>query len=196
MKLKIEAARRQLGTALSLYIADEDPVSVHTLAGGACEVLDHFASKASGGFAFKSRFLEARPDLTVVKFRQMQKAYWNAFKHARDRNERDDEELLTSFTDTENAVHLWIGWADFGVVTGRLPIEAQLFQAWFAASLSEYEWSDPYLDQSFALFPKLKGATLAKQKAALRRRISWARGVREVREHPQTEQRPLKLLWP
>jgi hypothetical protein len=45
-QLKIESARRQLGTALALYLSDHDPVSVHCLAGGGCEVIEFYAKKA------------------------------------------------------------------------------------------------------------------------------------------------------
>jgi hypothetical protein len=41
-KLKIASARRQLGTALALYLQDADPVSVHCLAGGGCELIDYY----------------------------------------------------------------------------------------------------------------------------------------------------------
>jgi hypothetical protein len=33
---KLEVVRRQLGTALALFLNDHDPVSVHVLASGAC----------------------------------------------------------------------------------------------------------------------------------------------------------------
>jgi hypothetical protein len=47
-KNKIEAARRQLGTALALYLKDQGPVSVHCLAGGGCELIEYYAQKGSG----------------------------------------------------------------------------------------------------------------------------------------------------
>jgi len=47
-KLKVESARRQLGTALHLYLRNLDPVSVHCLANGGCEVIEFYAEKAGG----------------------------------------------------------------------------------------------------------------------------------------------------
>ena len=47
-KNKIEAARRQLGTALALYLKDQDPVSVHCLAGAGCELIEYYAQKSGG----------------------------------------------------------------------------------------------------------------------------------------------------
>jgi len=45
MRVKVESARRQLGTALALYLDYHDPASVHCLAGRACEVLDFYVKK-------------------------------------------------------------------------------------------------------------------------------------------------------
>jgi hypothetical protein len=66
MNSKIEAARRQLGTALHLYLNDFDPVSVLLPRRGGCEVIEHFVSKA-GGKPFISLMLETHPDLNAAK---------------------------------------------------------------------------------------------------------------------------------
>jgi hypothetical protein len=78
--LKIESARRQLGTALALYLQDEDPVSVHCLAGGGCELIECFAKKA-GGEPFTSHVLQTLPDLKIKEVRRLQRQFWTAFKH-------------------------------------------------------------------------------------------------------------------
>jgi len=99
--LKIECARRQLGTALDLYLRDRDPVSVHCLANGGCELIEVYAKKA-GAKPFVSHILETQPDLDIKALKTVQRKYWNAFKHALERHggdERDDDELLSSFTD-------------------------------------------------------------------------------------------------
>ena len=56
-KLKIEAARRQLGQALAFFLQDRDPVAVHCLAGGGCELIEYYATKA-GGQPFTSFMLK------------------------------------------------------------------------------------------------------------------------------------------
>jgi hypothetical protein len=43
---KTEIARRQLGTALALFIEDRDPVSVHTLACAGCEIAEYLTPKS------------------------------------------------------------------------------------------------------------------------------------------------------
>src|SRR5215472_12928401 len=107
MKLdKIEIARRQLGTALALFLQDSDPVSVHTLACAGCEIAEHLTRKA-GEKPFSAHALLTFPDLDIGKIRQLQNQYWNAFKHARthDGIEREDSELLERFGDEVKRSH-------------------------------------------------------------------------------------------
>jgi hypothetical protein len=87
MRLKIESARRQLGTALALYLDDRDPVSVHCLAGGGCEVIDFWARKADGE-PFVTHILDEHPHLNIASVRTLQRQFWNAFKHATNKEDR------------------------------------------------------------------------------------------------------------
>src|SRR5450759_2779662 len=102
--LKTESARRQLGTALALYLQDQDPVSVHCLAGGGCELIEYYAKKA-GAKPFTFHMLQSHPDLDIAKLRKLQRQYWTAFKHATHLGtgkERQDDNLLLRFTDVQN----------------------------------------------------------------------------------------------
>jgi len=56
---------------------------------------------------------------------------------------REDSELLERFEDTVNDHTLFIGWYDYALAVGALPIEAQIFQAWY-----------------FALYPEKRGRSL------------------------------------
>jgi hypothetical protein len=80
-RLKIECARRQLGTALDLYLRDLDPISVHCLASGGWEVIAVYAEKA-GAQPLGSQILKEQPHLKMEDLRKIQVDYWNAFKHA------------------------------------------------------------------------------------------------------------------
>jgi len=197
MNRKIEAARRQLGTALALYLKDSDPVSVLCLAGGGCEVIEHFAKKA-GGKPFASHMLETHPHLDSAKLHQIQRQYWNAFKHALDRKggERDDEELLAAFNDRQNDHMLFIGWYDYSQAVKKLPIEAQVHQAWYLALYPEK--LDPKFskDRYNKLFPNLRALPRAKQKLGLRSSIKRARSNAGIVRHSSTENRPLVMGWP
>ena len=115
---KVELARRQLGTALSLYLDGHDPVSVQCLVCGGCELAEHLAIK-SGGPPFWKLPLASYPSMTVRDFTELRNKFWNAFKYSSKRNgeERDDSELLSTFSDMDNVVRLFIGWTDYGTAT-------------------------------------------------------------------------------
>jgi len=195
MKLdKTEIARRQLGTALAKFLEDSDPVSVNTLACAGCEIAEYLTRKA-GEEPFSTHALLTFPDLNIDKIRQLQNQYWNAFKHAQTRGgiEREDSELLERFGDEVNDHTLFVGWHDYMLAVGALPIEAQIFQAWYFALYPEK--SNPEVDTRIyrQLFPMLPSKFRADQKRALRQVISSFREDAEVMTHPKTDPRPLML---
>lgn len=199
MNLKIEAARRQLGMALDLYIRDLDPVSVHCLACGGAEVIEHFVSDEAGG-ALSTLLMQQNPGLDIGKLRKLQRLHWNAFKHATGKREgsavREDEELLLSFHDGLNDPPLFIGWVDYGNAVGGMPIEAQVYVAWYLAKYPNGEADGPILRPLNSMFPGLAGKTRTRQKAALVKGIQNARKNKEVMQNAKTEHRPLVLGWP
>jgi hypothetical protein len=192
MKLgKTEIARRQLGTALALFLQDCDPVSVHALACAGCEIAEHLTRKA-GAKPFSTHALLTFPDINIGKIRNQ---YWNAFKHAQTRDgiERDDSELLERFDDAVNDHTLFIGWYDYMLAVGALPIEAQIFQVWYFALYPEK--LNPEVDTTIhqRIFAKLPSKSRADQKRALREVISSFRRNPDVMTHPQSDPRPLML---
>jgi len=194
---KVEAARRQLGTALALYLEDRDPVSVHCLAGGACELIDFYAQKV-GGEPFSSHALATFPDLDIGQLRRLQRQYWNAFKHATHLSgqERDDDELLSRFTDVQNDHVLFIGWYDYALVADAMPVEAQVHQIWYLALYPEK--LDPAISAETiqSAFPNLRSFPRDQQKRLLLKRIKMAKSDAELMNDPKTENRPLIIGWP
>jgi hypothetical protein len=191
---KLEVARRQLGTALALFLEDLDPVSVHSLTCAACELLSHLAEK-SGRRPFNSYILASYPDETAATLRRAQHAYWNAFKHALKpdfKTERDDADLLADFSDSRNDHDLFIGWYNYSNVTGQAPIEAQLFQFWYIAAHPEVGLHVPQLDAGDLIFPNLAQVDdRGEQKRRLRAAIVRHRPL--VKDDPITEKLPLVL---
>jgi hypothetical protein len=195
MKLdKIEIARRQLGTALALFLDDADPVSVHTLACAGCEIAEHLTRKA-GAKPFSTHVLATFPDHDLGDLRQLQNQYWNAFKHAkmRDGMERDDEKLLARFDDEVNDHTLLIGWHDYMLAVRALPVEAQAFQVWYYALYPEKLKPEVDTTRHQQVFPMLPSMRRADQKRALREVISSFRGDAELMNHAQTDARALRL---
>ena len=197
-RLKIEVARRQLGTALALYLDDHDPVSVHCLAGGGCELIEHYAKKA-GGQPFTSVVLKLQPDLDIKTLRKAQRQFWTAFKHATHQHggtERDDDKLLSRFTDEQNDIALFIGWWDYAWTTGTMPVEALVHHFWYLALHPDKlgpRPSDQLYEEIFAALPT---KSRADQKRMLNEVIEIMRASSNVMSDPFTEARGLMLNWP
>ena len=189
MKLdKTKVARRQLGTALALFIDDLDPVSVHTLACSGGEIAEHLTHKA-GAKPFFSHALATFPDLDVKELRRLQRKFWNAFKHAtiRDGKERDDRKLLERFNDLQNDHTLFVAWYDYMLGVKSMPVEAQVFQAWYFALYPEK--LNPSMDaaQYENIFPDLHRQSRRAQKKVLKKAIAKARRDKAIMRDPRTD---------
>lgn len=191
---KADVARRQLGTALSLFIDDLDPVSVHCLACGGGEVAETLV-KVGGGSPFSEHALQSVSGLTIDELSKLRTKYWNAFKHAttRDGKPRDDQALFESFDDRMNDHALFVGWFDLGEALKMMPIEAQVFQAWYFCLYPEK------LEESFdsraldRIFPDLRTMRRNIQKVQLRKVIKISRSNPEVMSDQRTDRRTLIL---
>ena len=195
MKLdKAKVARRQLGTALALFIDDLDPVSVHTLACAGGEIAEHLTNKA-GAKPFSSHALATFRDLNITELRRLQRQFWNAFKHAtkRDGEERDDRKLLERFNDLQNDHTLFVGWYDYMLAVKSMPIEAQVFQAWYFTLYPEK--LNPSVDRARydAIFSRLRSRSRGAQKKALKKAIAKARRDKAVMRDQQTDRQRLLI---
>lgn len=194
---KSEIARRQLGTALALYIQDRDPVSVHCLACGGGEIAEQLTAKI-GESAFRTLALETYPYISDIYYTRIRNEYWNAFKHAKERNgaERDDERLLSMFSERENETRLFTGWYDYMMAGLSLPIAAHIYILWFMA-LDPAKFVDEenpeFRTELETKFPGLPSLSHDRQKQRLRRAIEkWSKD-HSVLAHSRTDRRPLIL---
>jgi hypothetical protein len=129
---KLDAARRQLVTAIRLFFDGGDLVSVYSLASNAWEVIDVLCTKA-----YVESFSEqVREDLDVghtLKY-YVNEPCRNFFKHADvDPNPEGFVELSVA---NVQAV-LFLAVEDYMRYRNGGPIEAQVFQAWFIAVFPE-----------------------------------------------------------
>jgi hypothetical protein len=191
---KAEVARRHLGTALSLFLNDQDAVSVHTLACAGSEIAEHL-TRIALQTPFSTHALESIPDLDMGELKRLQREYYNAFKHAttRDGEDRDDQELLNRFDDEKNNHMLFIGWYDYGNAIGKRPIEAQVFQIWYFALYLDKLNPDVDPQPFMEMFPDLNNQSPSMRKETLRREIASSLTDLELRNHPGTDTRPLIL---
>jgi len=191
---KLEVARCPLGTALALFLQDLDPVSVHSLASAACELLEHLASKV-GKKPFNYYMLSSFPGSSPADLRRVQHEFWNAFKYPLrpdQKRERKDGPLLASVSDADNDHRLFVGWYDYANATQRLPTEASLFLIWYQCLYPKEVGIHLPSGMIEEFFPNLPSYDRAAQKQALRRTIEVHRALVHI-DDPFVEQGPLIL---
>jgi hypothetical protein len=191
-EMKLRAARAQLGTALGLFIQDLDPISVQVLACGGSEVVEGLAISKSLS-TLSTHIMETYPDIDMGRIKFLRNKNWNTFKHFSGRNgrPRDDDDLIGSFNDTMNDAVLFLGWADYLQIAGRMPIEAQAFLAWYYAAYPEKLANDEQRQSYDRVFPNLAVQNRKKQKRRLRQLIEEYRDDPEIRADARTELAPL-----
>src|SRR5262249_22644432 len=85
---KLEAACRQLDTAINLFFSGGDPVSIHSLAASAFNVFADVSEQKSGQ-SWRMNLCEAN-HLSMKELKDVIHREWNFFKHA----DRDPEATL------------------------------------------------------------------------------------------------------
>lgn len=120
---KTDAAKRQLEAAIRMWFHDGDPVSIHTLAAAAHQVV-HDLGKARGITAVLRELRDIRPEYK----KQMQQAVArdeNFFKHA----DRDPDALL-DFKPITTTFFLMDAVLTYEALTGERPPILRTFQMW------------------------------------------------------------------
>lgn len=122
---KLDCAEAHICTAVRLYFEDRHPIPIQLLAASAREILT-----TVGGFMGVQTILhnvhqQLGPSMRAVEKKAMEKA--NFVKHA----DRDPTGVLDDLDDADNTNLLLIACHDFGRVAKGMPVEAQVFEAWF-----------------------------------------------------------------
>lgn len=124
---KIDAARRQLVTAIKLFFAEGDTVSVFSLAANAWEIVDALCCRS--GVESLSR--QTQGNLRAgekLKRDYINEPYRNFFKHA-DR----DPDASVDFNERDAEAVMMLAVEDYLQLRGAAPIEFQVYQAWYLA---------------------------------------------------------------
>jgi hypothetical protein len=123
---KLDAALRQLQTAVRLYFSDADPVSIHTLTAAAHRILADLA-KARGGtpMAADAFVQKVRADQREEAKRRLSAAA-NFFKHA----DRDSEDVHT-FSPSQTEFMLVDACYKYGELTGGSEPMLGVYIGWF-----------------------------------------------------------------
>jgi len=125
---KVDVARRQLITAICLFFANGDPVSVFTLAANAWEVIDALCNKR--GVASVSNETRSHiPAADDLKRDYVNSPFRNFFKHA----DRDPDASINGFDKYNSDGIIFLGVEDYIRFNGKSHIAFQLFHFWYLA---------------------------------------------------------------
>jgi hypothetical protein len=142
---KIDAAKRQLETAIRLYFNEADPVSIHTLTGAAHEILSDLNSKVSGTPMILSDVLVKEE--RKKEFRQIMNEAKNHFKHA-----DKDSDTVIDFNPEINETFIYDACAKYEQLTGEAVPYFRIYCGWFVSGhLQIFDY-----DASIAKFEMLR----------------------------------------
>lgn len=123
---KLDAASRQLNTAISLLLGGGDPIVVHTLAIAASNIFSDVLDNKSGGQSWREK-LRTDHGLSKAKIRDVMHSAWNFFKHG----DRDPDGVL-EFDERECEHLIFFATLECGELQPT-SIQMQTFQLWFLA---------------------------------------------------------------
>ena len=149
---KLDAARRQLETALRLYFSEADPVSIHTLTSAAYQLLADINRRNGGSPMLKEQIPKwVRPDAEEESKRRLNEAA-NFFKHA----DRDNDDIF-EFSSGPTELLLYDAVRKYRELTGEAVPVLAVFEAWFwlgpGADLMTTPEYQKGLDQLRSAFP-------------------------------------------
>lgn len=124
---KLDAVRRQLETAVRLYFAYGDPVSIHTLSAAAYNVVQDINSHKEGlRLIAKDRFLDYIKEGHEKEVRTLINSAENFFKHA----DRDHESTL-DFNPAQTDFLTFEASVVYRQLSGENPPLLRLYEVWF-----------------------------------------------------------------
>jgi hypothetical protein len=153
---KIDVAAAHIQAAVRLFFEGGHPVPIYTLASAARELLTTIGDKT--GIETILHSLAKTRNIDVVVLAKQAHEFAGFFKHA-DRNPT----ATVTFSETEVDSVLVLACHDFGRVTGGMPVEAQIFEAWIYA----------------LAYPRVSDAPLKKQRL-IKLCIREFRGIRSA----------------
>jgi hypothetical protein len=129
---KTTVARRQLATAIELFFAGRDLVSIYSLATNAWEIIDVLCIKAGiESMSIQARgFIPAGKDL---KRNYVNSPYRNFFKHA----ENDPDQTVEPLSPSHVEGLVFLAVEDYIRLNSRSPVQFQIFQLWYLAKHPE-----------------------------------------------------------
>lgn len=140
---KLEAARRQLQTAIKLFFNDGDSISIHTLAAAAYTILRDLADDQK--MIIEDEVLSLVKDEMRSTFIKKMKEPQNFFKHA-DKDPKNELRFNPKFNDIRLFYAVWL----YNQFSDDLSFWIQSYKVWFIVNNSDLfiGLGEPYLSQA------------------------------------------------
>ena len=138
---KLDAARRQLETAINLYFHEGDQVSIHTLGCAAHEIIETVNRKGGGTPTLKESWKDSIKPEHVKTFYKALNPARNFFKHA----DRDADDAIQFAPFASEILILDACWTYRRVTGERLPM-LDVFAMWAAITWAKKFVTYPELD--------------------------------------------------
>jgi len=167
---KLEAAKSQIKTAIELYFEDRDPISVHTLAMAAAEIIDRLC-EAKGHKSMRSHFMSLILPQHRKKVSDALNKAVNFFKHA---SSSRPNQVLTDFSDDRNQLAIMFavdGLRQLGITTP----ETAAFTSWQMLVNPTLFLNPPPRETMLSVFGDIWSQPRSEQKRYGRDAISLAR---------------------
>ncbi len=180
---KLDVARRQLAVAIRLFFDERDPVSVHTLAANAWEIVDVLCIN-KGIESFSEQTRKNIPNGKSLKYHYINGPYRNFFKHA----DRDPDATLDGFSDDKNDHLLFMVVEDLLRLEQTKLFECVVFQPWYLAVYEEKiapKDREKFLPKLHEIFPGIRQQTRPEKKRMGREHFQHASKDRQFLDNPQ-----------
>jgi hypothetical protein len=127
---KLDAAKRQLETAIRHYFSNGDPVSIYTLTAAAYNVIRDLNAKRGGKpLIMKEQSVDRIKKGYEKEFRRKINEAENFFKHA----DRDHEDTI-DFNPDQTEMLMFEACSVYYKLSGELPPLFKLYEGWFIAN--------------------------------------------------------------
>jgi hypothetical protein len=191
---KLDVARRQLVTAIRLFLHLGDPVSIYTLAANAWEIVDALCCLRD----VESLSQEARENIESSKNLKrdfVNTPFRNFFKHA----DHDPEEMIEGFSAERCDSVIYLAVEDYIRLEQKSPIEFQVFQLWYLSVHIDKVAPDDaasYLEASERIFPGIRELPREQRVSMGAKVLEDARKNNAVMSDPRTERLLSSLTTP
>lgn len=128
---KLEAASRQLDTAIGLFFSGGDTVSIHTLAAAAFNVFADMAEHRKAGVSWRTR-VRHDSGLSTKELKRILHDEWNFFKHA-----DTDPDITLQFNDRLSEDFMFIAVLECSDLQ-PMTCPMEVFQVWYIAAHPEH----------------------------------------------------------